>query len=221
MTVYRAGGGWGWGGWRMTFHMLNQPWNVHLIIPRNSPGLFVLQQRFTSPTSPHINHYLITARGWQGAWTTSVSRPLTRARFSLWVRVCVGVLSNPQSSLTPHVQQKYWAFVAPFLYFLAPLFFCPLRFRRKPNGIVRTFAPWEEKRMIDVIFQETSSKKNTWSESVTVFPAAPCYFYFYFFKKSWTGFKKAAGVRLKFEGNKVSVHQLSRSNLTAAVLPQP
>lgn len=160
--------------------MLNQPWNVHLIIPRNSPGLFVPQQRFTSPNSPHINHYLITARDWQGAWTTSVSRPLTRARFSLWAHVCVGVLNNPQSSLTPHVQQKYWAFEAPFLYFLSSIFSVHWDFGGSQTGsLACTFAPWEEKRMIDVIFQETSSKKYTWSETVTVFPAAPCYFYFF------------------------------------------
>lgn len=55
------------GGKWMTFCMLNQLWNVHLIIPRNPPGLFVLQHRFTFPNIPHINHYFITPSNWQEA----------------------------------------------------------------------------------------------------------------------------------------------------------
>lgn len=176
----------GWGG--VTFHMLNQPWNVRLIIPRNSSGLFVLQQRFTSPNSPHINHYLITARDWQGAWPTS--RPV------LWhvhasVCGCAFVLLGwvTPTAHSPLMSSRNTTFVAPFLYFLARFFFVRWDFGGSQTGsLACTFAPWEEKRMIDVIFQETSSKKNTWSERVTVFPATPCYLFIYLKKKSWTGF---------------------------------
>lgn len=95
------------GGGGGTFRTLNQPWNVHLIIPRNPPGLFVLQHRFTSPNIPCINHYFITPHNWQEAWTTSVSRPLHwHVHASVCVGMCVCVCKNKikkkLSSLTHH-----------------------------------------------------------------------------------------------------------------------
>lgn len=132
------------GGGGGTFRTLNQPWNVHLIIPRNPPGLFVLQHRFTSPNIPCINHYFITPHNWQEAWTTSVSRPL---HWHVHASVCVGVCvcvkiklkKNSLHSLTTLVQQKYWASVAQFLSSSPTFSFCPLRFWRKPDGIARMY----------------------------------------------------------------------------------
>lgn len=49
--------------------------------------------------------------------------------------------------------------------------------KAKWEPLTCTFSSREEIRMIDVIFQETASEKNTWSENVTYYP-----FFFFFLK---------------------------------------
>lgn len=84
----------------------------------------------------------------------------------------------PFDSLTTYcVQQKYWV-LAPWLHFFSPLVrwdFWNTTFQAmeaKWESLTCTFSSREEIIMIDVIFQETASKKNTWSENVTYYRIA-------------------------------------------------
>ena len=119
------------------FCTLNQLWNVHLIIPRNPPGLFVLQHRFTSPNIPRINHYFITSHNWQEAWTTSVSRPL---HWHVHASVCVCVSTKIKKKLLSLTHHSCLAEMLSFSGTVS-LFFpdFPLGFWRKPGGIARRY----------------------------------------------------------------------------------
>lgn len=101
---------------------------------------------------------------------------------------CVWVSSGeknlPFDSLTTHcVQQKYWVLLA-WLHFFVLWGFWNTTLQAgeaKWESLICTFSSRKEIRMIDAIFQETSSKNNTWSKNVT----------YYLFLKGWTGFKNS------------------------------
>lgn len=96
------------------------------------------------------------------------------------IRACVcgwdGVKGKtpPFDSLTTQCgQQKYWVLVAGlhfFFFFLSVEVFFFEAGKAKWEPLTCTFSSREEIRMIDVIFQETASEKNTWSENVTYYP---------------------------------------------------
>lgn len=171
------------GGWRMTFHMLNQPWNVHLIIPRNSPGLLCCSRDLHLQPAPIL---IITSS--RPRTDKEREPPLCPVLWHVHASLCGCVFVLVCWAHSPLMSSRNTELSWHRFSIFSPVFFVRWDFGGSQTGSPAcTFAPWEEKRMIDVIFQETSSKENTWSESVTVFPAAPCYFYFSL-KKSWTGF---------------------------------
>lgn len=57
-----------------------------------------------------------------------------------------------------------------FFFFLSVEVFFFEAGKAKWEPLTCTFSSREEIRMIDVIFQETASEKNTWSENVTYYP---------------------------------------------------